>query len=67
MLLKEYLDIQNITQAKFGSLIGVSHVIVHRLVHRKITPSLKLAAKIKRTTQGQVSFEDLIRNENENP
>jgi hypothetical protein len=42
-------------------------VIVHRLVHRKITPSLKLAAKIKRTTQGQVSFEDLIRNENENP
>jgi|DEB0MinimDraft_10_1074344.scaffolds.fasta_scaffold501169_1 DNA-binding XRE family transcriptional regulator len=63
MLLDDYLKKNRITQTKFASMVGVSRVQVNRLVRKKRTPSLKLAKKIERITQGKVTTDDYFINE----
>jgi DNA-binding transcriptional regulator YdaS (Cro superfamily) len=60
MRLCDYLKKNKLTQVDFASLIGVSHVQVHWLVHRKRNPSLLLATNIENATNGQVTTQDLL-------
>ena len=54
MNLAAYLQSQNKTQEAFAAEIGVRQATVSRLKRGK-RPSLQLAAKIERATQGAVS------------
>ncbi len=58
MKLKEYLKRENLSQASFGRLIGISRFYVNKLVHETMTPSFKVAKKIQEATKGLVTIDD---------
>ena len=60
MKLFDYLKANNLTHEKFGLLVGVSKPQITRIINRKRTPSVRLIEAIKKATNGQVTYEDLI-------
>jgi transcriptional regulator with XRE-family HTH domain len=52
--LQSYLTSNKISQRTFAVTIGVDPSIISRLVSRSMTPSLVLAVKIERETDGLV-------------
>ncbi|AZV00378.1 Cro-like protein [Paracoccus phage vB_PthS_Pthi1] len=53
-MLEHHLKASNETQAQFASRIGVRQGTVSKLMRGLVTPSLKLAQKIERVTNGAV-------------
>ena len=60
MLLKEYLKIKDLTQVEFAALVGVSKHLVNKMVHGKRTPSFRLSKRIFKVTQGKVTPDDFL-------
>ena len=65
--LKSYLDVNGITQAEFGRLIGRTQGYISQLCAGKKTPSTKIAVKIQNLTQGAVQPASWIPLEDLNP
>ena len=63
MDLKAYLNKKGMTQLAFAKSIGISPAELNRFIKGKRTPTLKLAKKIERITQGQVTTDDYYINE----
>lgn len=57
MTLGKYLTETQTRQSDFAASIGVAQATVSRLVGGSMTPSLELATKIKRVTQGLVDYD----------
>lgn len=53
--LATYLKSRGISQREFARLLGVDPSIVSRLVHDLMRPSLELAVRIERLTNGLVT------------
>lgn len=58
MILKNYLKENNITQKRFGELIGKDKVYVHRLVKRGAVPSKEDMPIVCAATNGDVQPND---------
>jgi DNA-binding transcriptional regulator YdaS (Cro superfamily) len=55
MQLKEYLEASGVTRVEFCSLIGIRESNLSRYITGKVRPSLAMALKIERATEGHVS------------
>ena len=53
--LTAYLTRSAKTQAQFASELGVDQATVSKLCRQKLIPSLELAVRIERATEGEVS------------
>ena len=60
MTLRSYLKDTNTRQEDFAAEIGVTQATISRLVRGVATPSIELAAQIKRATNGAVDFETWV-------
>lgn len=60
MTLRSYLKDTNTRQEDFAAEIGVTQATISRLVRGVATPSIELAAQIKRATSGAVDFETWV-------
>lgn len=58
MNLRSYLSSRGISEAAFGSQIGVSQAAVNRYVRRSRIPTPPIMAKIVEATDGQVTAND---------
>ncbi|GAB6161931.1 hypothetical protein JCM12298_10900 [Desulfothermus naphthae] len=59
MTLKEYLEKYKISQRQFALRCGLDPIVINRYVHGKRRPSLPMAVKIHKFTNGEVSVFDL--------
>ena len=60
MTLRSYLKDTRTRQEDFAAVIGVTQATISRLVRGVATPSIDLAAQIKRATNGAVDFDSWI-------
>lgn len=60
MTLNEFLSASEITDGEFAAKVGVSRSMVNRYRHNQATPSLSLAAKIERATDGAVPMSSWV-------
>ena len=60
MKLAAYLKKKNLTHEKFASLTGVSKPQITRVINKTRNPSVRLIEAIKKVTNGEVTYEDLI-------
>ena len=60
MDLKEFLTENNISQASFAKKMGVTPARISQTVHKKTNPSLDLARRIIKETNGKVTVGDLF-------
>lgn len=60
MELKEFLSENNILQAHFARKIGVTQARISQIVHKKTNPSLDLARRIIKETNGKVTVAELF-------
>jgi DNA-binding XRE family transcriptional regulator len=60
MNLEEYLKKHSLTRKEFGKMIGVSQPYVTSIIGGKRNPSLALMRRIMKTTNGEVTIEDLF-------
>lgn len=65
MELDEYLWRNKIKQWKFAEKIGIMPHSLSRIVQKKVTPKLYVAIKIVEASEGQVTYRDLLRPEDE--
>lgn len=65
MELDEYLWRNKIRQWKFAQKLGIMPHSLSRIVQKKVTPKLYVAVKIVEATEGQVSYRELLRPEDE--
>lgn len=63
MKLRDYLYFHKITQTHFARCIGISLVALHRILNDLGKPSLIIAMKIHKFTEGIVTYEDFVTNE----
>lgn len=61
MELRYYLFKEKMSQAAFGRLIKAHPSQVHSYVHKKVSPSVEMCARIYIVTKGEVSFMELIK------
>lgn len=61
MELRYYLFKEKMSQAEFGRMIKAHPSQVHSYVHKKISPSLEMSARIHIVTKGEVSFMELVK------
>ncbi|MCB1073267.1 MAG: helix-turn-helix transcriptional regulator [Chlamydiia bacterium] len=61
--MKEYLFRNNLTVKEFAFQLGISASYLYQLIKRERKPSLKLAQKIEKITQGAVDLNQLINGE----
>lgn len=62
MKLKQYLKENKITQLEFAEKLGITRVHLNYIcADTPYKPSVKLADKIEKATDGAVSFEELLR------
>lgn len=57
MILKSYLDTADVKQAEFAALVGVTVPTISKLANGLMRPSLVLALRIERATDGKVPVE----------
>ena len=60
MLLREYLNSKNMSQAAFASIINTTQAAVGRYALGERTPNLELIVKIEEVTGGEVSYQDIL-------
>jgi hypothetical protein len=60
MKLKEYLEIEDITAAKFARKIQVSPMKVYMILHQEGDMLLSIALRIQKETKGKVKPHELI-------
>lgn len=53
--LAAYLSQSDKTQAQFASELGVDQATISKLCRKKLIPSLDLAVRIERATDGEIS------------
>ena len=53
--LDAYLSKYRIRQASFAARVGTSQATISKLISRTVLPSLELAVRIERETDGEVS------------
>lgn len=58
--MKEYLFRDNLTVKEFAFQLGISASYFYQLIKRERKPSLKLAQKIEKITQGVVDLNQLV-------
>jgi len=58
MHLKDYLSDQNMTQAEFAELLGVTHQAVNQWLRGRRFPRRELVVKIEKITGGNVKPSD---------
>lgn len=61
--LRSYLKETHTRQEDFAAAIGVTQATISRFVRGVATPSIELAAQIKRATQGAVDFDAWVASE----
>ena len=61
MKLREYLKKSNLTHKEFAKRVGVTQPQITRVANFLKTPSVNLIEKIYLETNGEVTYEDLIR------
>ena len=59
--MKEYLFRNNLTVKEFAFHLGISASYLYQLIKRERKPSLKLAQKIEKFTQGKIDLNQLIK------
>lgn len=59
--LAAYIDAAKLSNERFGRMVGLSRVSIHRIIAGKQTPSPESALAIVEATAGEVTLEDLIR------
>lgn len=65
MDLDEYLWRNRIKQWKFAQKLGIMPHSLSRIVQKKVSPKLYVAVKIVEATDGQVTYRELLRPEDE--
>ena len=60
MKLEEYLRFNNIKQHTFAKSLGVSQGHINSMIKGKREPSVSLAKKIEKATNGEVSVVELL-------
>ena len=60
MKLEEYLRFNRIKNRELAEKLGVSQAFVNLMLHGKRKPSLDLAKKIEKITEGRVSVFELL-------
>lgn len=60
MRLETYLSKQNLRQADFAKLVGVTPATVSRLIAGQLSPSLDLAARIEDATKRKVPMRSWV-------
>ncbi|PZQ82678.1 MAG: hypothetical protein DI549_10895 [Ancylobacter novellus] len=58
--LDAYLAAQGMPNAEFGRRVGASESTISRIRHGKQAPSFALARRIKESTEGAVTADDLM-------
>ena len=61
MLLKEYLEKNYLTKSGFAKKLGVTSSTIHNFIAGRSYPTAKLAQRIVKLTNGEVTFEDLFK------
>lgn len=61
MDLKKYLDEHGLKHKHFAEKVGISPQSLSELVNKKKAPRQKTAQKIVKLTNGEVTFEDLFK------
>lgn len=64
MDLEKYLKKYAITKTGFARRIGVTYITMNNITSRKAYPSAKVAQRIVKLTNGEVTFEDLFKERN---
>ena len=57
MTLNEFLEKNGMTEAEFARQVEVNRSTIHRILRGELSPGLKLAHKIQRTTRNKVKME----------
>ena len=65
MDLDEYLWRNKMKQWKFAQKLGIMPHSLSRIVQRKVSPKLYVAIKIVEATEGQVTYRELLRPEDQ--
>ena len=60
MRLKDYLNLEHLTERDFSDLVKVSQAHINYIIRGKRNPSFHLAKQIKKVTNGRVTLEDLF-------
>ena len=63
MNLREYLFKKKIKHEDFAKKVGINRSTLHRIMSGISDPSLSLATKIVKATKGQVSYEEIVGDE----
>jgi len=63
MNLREYLFVKRITVKDFSELVDYSRTHLSAIVNGKLRPSPKLARRIEKATEGEVTVEELLKGE----
>lgn len=58
--LRKHLSSQNITQAAFADMLGISRGYLSEILSGEKTPGLELAVRIETATEGQVTARSWI-------
>jgi len=61
MRLKDYLHFKEIDITEFAKMVGSSRPHMNLIVREKRRPSIKLAQKIQKITNGEVTAMELLR------
>ena len=60
MDLREYLFRKRLSIKEFGEMVYCSRTYISNIVHKKRTPSIRLAKSIEKVTNGEVTAESLL-------
>jgi hypothetical protein len=62
MNLREYLFIKRMTIQEFSEIVDYSRVHISGIINGKLKPSRKLAKRIEKETNGEVTAKELVQN-----
>jgi transcriptional regulator with XRE-family HTH domain len=63
MNLREYLFVKRMTIQEFSEIVDYSRVHISGIVNGKLRPSRKLAKRIEKETNGEVTIQELLKGE----
>ena len=63
MNLREYLFINRLSVKEFSEKVDYSRTHISGIMHGKLKPSPKLARRIEKETNGEVTIEELMKGE----
>lgn len=63
MKLREYLFVKRISVKDFSQIVDYSRTHISAIVNEKLKPSPKLARRIEKETNGEVTIDELLKGE----